>query len=60
MARVDDKLYELYAAALAPFLANEESLGAVTATELAERLGARIPSQTDRSKFLSAVRALGR
>jgi len=49
-----------YLGPIAPFLANEESLGAATATELAERLGARIPSQTDRTKFLSAVRALGR
>lgn len=49
-----------YLGPIAPFLANEESLGAATATELAERLAARIPSQTDRTKFLSAVRALGR
>jgi hypothetical protein len=49
-----------YLGPIAPFLANEESLGSATATELAERLAARIPSQTDRTKFLSAVRALGR
>lgn len=49
-----------YLGPIAPFLANEESLGSATATELADRLAARIPSQTDRTKFLSAVRALGR
>ena len=49
-----------YLGPIAPFLANDESHGAATATELAERLAARIPSQTDRTKFLGAVRALGK
>jgi hypothetical protein len=45
---------------ISPILANEESHGVATASALAERLAARIPSQADRAKFISAVRALGR
>ena len=49
-----------YLGPISPILANEESHGAASASELAERLAARIPDHADRAKFISAVRALAR
>jgi len=49
-----------YLGPISPILANEESYGVASASELAERLGARIPNSADRAKFIGAVRALGR
>ena len=49
-----------YLGPISPILANEESYGAASASELAERLGARIPNLADRAKFIGAVRALVR
>ena len=49
-----------YLGPISPILANEESHGVASASELAERLGARIPNPADRAKFIGAVRALGR
>lgn len=47
-----------YLGPISPILANEESSGAASASELAERLAVRIPSPADRAKFIGAVRAL--
>jgi hypothetical protein len=49
-----------YLGPISPILANEESHGAGSASELAERLAARIPDPADRAKFIGAVRALAR
>ncbi|HEY2482695.1 MAG TPA: toll/interleukin-1 receptor domain-containing protein [Caulobacteraceae bacterium] len=49
-----------YLGPISPILANEESPGAASASELAERLAARIPNLADRAKFIGAVRALAR
>jgi TIR domain len=49
-----------YLGPISPILADEESYGAASASELAERLAARIPDHADRVKFIGAVRALAR
>ncbi len=49
-----------YLGPISPILANEESHGAGSTSELAERLAARIPNPADRAKFIGTVRALAR